>query len=368
MATENSVFADLAARMGAPGSKRFAAILAAMATAEEAQILLGAPAPLTAEELAQNLKTDIASLRPKLDDMETRQVIRRRGASYVAPGSIVEFHHGAIGWLQEDLKAKVYPLWGDFFFAEWRDIIVDGFIRRKESGAPGAHRVVPAHKALQFSPKIKSEQVLWYEDMEQILGRAKRLSFMMCGCRGLWRKCDSPVDVCLKVQYHPDPSNAAGPAHFIKPPKDVSFAEALATIDACEDHGLVHIPLNTSQADLFCNCCADCCMVINPLLNRGNGHLHAVLTPSRYRAVVDASLCTGCRTCLKRCKFDAIAMQPVAGSNKSFSTIVNERCLGCGVCIIKCPKKALSLELVRPPHHIPTVSTLELFRMGQPRR
>jgi ferredoxin len=295
--------------------------------------------------------------------MEQRQIIRKSPLGYITPANIVAFHHGAIGWLKEDLKAKVYPLWGDFFYAEWRDILVDGFIKRKESGAPGAHRVVPAHKALQASPDIKPEQILWYEDMEQILRRSERTIFMMCGCRGLWRKCDSPIDVCLQVQY-PTPGERRNreSTQFIKPPKESTFEQALAIIDDCEDRGLVHIPLNTSHGDLFCNCCDDCCMVINPLLHRGK--VHEILSPSRYRAKVNQELCSGCQTCIDRCKFDAIEMQKVPGSKKLKSSIINEHCMGCGVCVITCPNKALTLELVRPPEHIPTVSVLELLRWG----
>jgi Na+-translocating ferredoxin:NAD+ oxidoreductase RNF subunit RnfB len=79
-------------------------------------------------------------------------------------------------------------------------------------------------------------------------------------------------------------------------------------------------------------------MVVNPLLHRGSGKVHEILTPSRYRAVVDPELCSGCQTCVKRCMFDAIQMEPVSGSMKLRSTIVKEHCLGCGV-VVKCPKR-----------------------------
>lgn len=364
MLNEKDLYDKLAERLGAPGSTHFARILEAMMTPEEAQILLEVPTPMTTEEIAKKLNADEKSLQAKLDDMEQRQIIRKSNQGYAAPFNIVAFHHGAIGWLPEELKAKVYPLWGDFFYAEWRDIILDGFIRRKESGAPGAHRIIPAHKALLASPDIRPDQILWYEDMEQILRRSERTIFMMCGCRGLWRKCDNPIDVCLHVQFPTEGEEPKGESHqFIKPPKDVSFEEALAIIDDCEDRGLVHIPLNTSHGDLICNCCDDCCMVINPLLHRGK--VHEILTPSRYRATVNQELCGGCQTCIDRCKFDAIEMQKVPGSKKLKATIINEHCLGCGVCVVTCPNKALTLELVRPPEHIPTVSVMDLLRWRQ---
>ena len=364
MTSENDVFDKLSERMGAPGSKHFPGILKAMMTTEEAEILLATPKPMTVEEIAEKMNMDVQSLQAKLDSMEKRQVIRRMGEGYVAPGNIVAFHHGAIGWMQPELKAKVYPLWGEFFFAEWRDIIFDGFMRRKESGAPGGHRIIPAYKALRASPNIKPDEILWYEDMEEILKRSERTVFMMCGCRGLWRKCDNPIEVCMKVQLPTsEVDRPLRPDEFMKPPKDVTFEEALTIIDDCEERGLVHIPLNTSHGDLICNCCDDCCMVINPCLNRGK--IHEILTPSRFRAVVDQDLCTGCQTCIDRCKFDAIEMQQVPGSKKLKASIIEEHCLGCGACIVTCPKQALTFELVRPPEHIPTVPAFELLGGGR---
>jgi ferredoxin len=359
----SNVFDRLSEKMGAPGSKYFPKILEAMMTAEEAEILLDVSGVMTAAEIAEKRNVDEKSLQTQLDKMDRRQIIRRSGEGYMAPANIVAFHHGAIGWMDEALKSRVYPMWGDFFYAEWRDIILDGFIRRKASGAPGGHRVVPAHKALRASPKIKPKQILWYEDMEQILRRSEDTNIMMCGCRGLWRQCDKPIDTCMHVQYSTSqPRRRRESSEFIKPPKSVSFEEALAVIDDCEDRGMIHIPLNTSQGDLFCNCCNDCCMVLNPLFNKGM--VHEILSPSRYRAIVDTDLCSGCQTCIDRCMFDAIEMKPVTSSKKLKSSIISGHCMGCGVCVITCPKGALTLELVRPPEHIPTISTFELLRWG----
>lgn len=363
MTAVDDTFDRLSALVGAPGSRCFPRVLEAMMTMEEAKILLELRDWMTTEQLAEKLNVDPKSLQVKLDEMYERMIIRMSDRGYITPSNVVAFHHGSIGWMNEELKAKVYPLWGEFFFAEWGDIIVDDFEKRKKTGAPGAHRIVPAHKALKASPNIRPEQILWYEDMEQILRRSKRTSLMMCGCRGLWGKCDSPIDVCLKVEYPvADENQMPEWGKPLKPTRDASFEEALAAINDCEDKGLVHIPLNTSQGDVFCNCCDDCCIVITPLLRRGN--IHEILTPSRYRAAANQEICNGCQTCVERCKFDAIEMRRVPGSKKLKSTIINENCLGCGICVITCPTKALILELLRPPEHIPTVGVFELFQMG----
>ena len=167
----------------------------------------------------------------------------------------------------------------------------------------------------------------------------------------------------MHVQYpSSQPRRKQEPNEFMKPPKSLTYEKALEVVDDCEERGMIHIPLNTSQGDLICNCCDDCCMVLTPLF-RGN-LVHDILSPSRYRAVVDTELCNGCQTCIDRCMFDAIEMSSVPGSKKLKSTIINEHCMGCGACIVTCPEGALTFELVRPPEHIPTVSVLELLRWG----
>ena len=55
MSSENDVFDKLSERMGAPGSRYFPRILAAMMSPAEAQVLLAVPTPMTADEIAKKL-------------------------------------------------------------------------------------------------------------------------------------------------------------------------------------------------------------------------------------------------------------------------------------------------------------------------
>jgi ferredoxin len=136
--------------------------------------------------------------------------------------------------------------------------------------------------------------------------------------------------------------------------KKLNKEEALALNDMTEEKGLFHIPLNIIHAEgTICNCCEDCCMVVNPLLHRGNDRIYAILSPSRFRAVIDETKCQGCQTCVDRCIFDAIEMRKLANSKRMKAYINNEHCMGCGVCTFKCPNGAMRLELIRPPEHIP---------------
>jgi ferredoxin len=146
--------------------------------------------------------------------------------------------------------------------------------------------------------------------------------------------------------------------------KTLTKEEALALNVETEEKGLVHIPLNIMHSEgTICNCCDDCCMVVNPLLYRGK--VHEILSPSRYRAVIDEEKCTGCQICIERCIFDAIEMRKPANSKKMKAYNINEHCMGCGVCIFKCPSGAMTLELIRPPAHIPEDFPEALARKAQ---
>jgi Na+-translocating ferredoxin:NAD+ oxidoreductase subunit B len=366
MADLQEMYSRLSDMVGAPGSYRFRRILEAMVTPEEARLMLAMPEMIACDKLAEKLNIDPQKLQSALSDMSERGLIMGGKAGYATPRNIVNFHHAAIGYIKEEDRPGINPLWSDFFYEEWRDMLAQGYIKRWESGAPAAHRVAPAHKALLASPSIPREQILWYEDIEQILKRSVRTNLLMCGCRGMWRKCDKPIFVCLHVQFPWTPVIPGRKLRPVegKPPRDLSFEEALEAVHACEERGQVHIPLNISQADLYCNCCDDCCVIINPLNKYGK--VHEVLSPSRYRAVVNPDLCNGCQTCLERCYFAAIEMKKYAGSKKLKSSLIDHNCMGCGSCVVACPQKALTLELVRPPEHIPTISVMELFLWKKP--
>jgi hypothetical protein len=193
MAGDNNVYLNLSERLGAPGSQRFVKVLEAMVTPEEAGLLLELPKPATCEELAGKLKTDVKSLRMKLVAMQEKGIVNLVEQGYVSHRNIVMFHHMAHSIIPEDLKPSVYPLWEDFFWNEWRDILVDGFETRLASLGARGHRVMPARKALDISPKIRPEQILWYEDMKAIIERGKNITATACGCRVIWGKCDSPL-------------------------------------------------------------------------------------------------------------------------------------------------------------------------------
>jgi predicted DNA-binding transcriptional regulator len=193
MASEQDVYDKLSERLGAPGSKRFVKVLEAMVTPEEAGVILELQKPATVQELAVRLKVDEKTLHTKLDAMKEKGIINVVEQGYVGHRNVVMFHHMAHSVIPEELKPSIFPLWEDFFWNEWRDILVDEFERRLAATGAKGHRVVPARKALTLSPDIRPDQILWYEDMEEMIKRGKSIVATACGCRVIWGKCDSPL-------------------------------------------------------------------------------------------------------------------------------------------------------------------------------
>jgi ferredoxin len=256
-------------------------------------------------------------------------------------------------------------MWLDFFrteeYQKWQQ---ESWVRMRAISGSAIHRILPARRALSASPKIKPEQILWYEDMLEIFKRAKRIQVGPCGCRSVWGVCDSPMVTCIGVSYIeplPAPANDRRPKR-----KEITPGEAQAIMEGCEDKAMLNIPPNRAVAEMFCNCCPCCCEVVYPYNNHGNAvYNEANLSPSRFRATINHETCSGCQTCIERCHFSAIEMQLGPNSKKLKANVVNENCMGCGLCVIKCPQKAITLELIRPPEHIPTESADELENKRQ---
>jgi hypothetical protein len=102
-------------------------------------------------ELAAKLKIDEKALLKTLEAMKEKGIVNRVEQGFVSHRNIVMFHHSAHSVIAEELKPSIYPLWEDFFWNEWRDILVDEFEHRLATTGGKAHRVVPARKALDIS-------------------------------------------------------------------------------------------------------------------------------------------------------------------------------------------------------------------------
>ncbi len=209
-------------------------------------------------------------------------------------------------------------------------------------------RVIPARKAIAANPDIKPEQVLWYEDIAEMIKRADKIGVVPCDCRRIYGRCGKPELTCLHFGLMVDYEVGRGSRM-----KRITADEAIAISDECEEAGLVHNTPgnNASLSGVMCNCCNDCCSTFEPAIH--SGRINEIIAPSRYQALVKHELCKGCQQCQKRCPFGAIEMVTVEGAEKPKASVNQDKCLGCGVCVVGCKQKAMTFQLVRPPEFIP---------------
>lgn len=201
---------------------------------------------------------------------------------------------------------------------------------------PALHRVIPAQKA------VKSEWILPYDDVRNILLSAKNFGLRDCICRVQQdhigrRRCDFPVRTCLYFSPSERPPS----------PLDVSLEEALGFLDKAEEIGLVHTVSNVMKGvGYVCNCCGCCCGIVRGINDYG---IETSVAQANYFAIINPDECLGCGTCIERCQVHAIS------DKDGVSVVDRKRCIGCGLCATGCPNNVAKLqrktegETIHPP-------------------
>jgi Pyruvate/2-oxoacid:ferredoxin oxidoreductase delta subunit len=344
-----------------PESQSFRKMLEAIITRPEAELLLELRTPITVPELAKKLNVDETTLAAKLDNFTKRGLIFRGKTQYQFKRGL-HFNFAGMPASEEYEPPDEYRKWRKI----WEDEnpkreVNDWLAWYKKTGNP-IHRVYPSRLAIQANPRIKKEQLLWHEDIEQIFRRAEIIVAGPCGCRsggsGMMGgkkpessvRCNHPIWNCFQFSKSVLEFNLGRGNEM----RVYSVEQALAKSDEAERAGLIHEgPGNAAiMPGIICSCASDCCSMLYQCQACGED-IRSLYTPSRFQPLVDQEKCSGCQSCVERCSFSAIQMVKVPGSKKMKAELVNDQCMGCGVCVVGCPQKALTYELVRPPEHIP---------------
>jgi ferredoxin len=200
---------------------------------------------------------------------------------------------------------------------------------------PAIHRVIPAQKA------IKSEWILPYDDVKEVLMRSKSFVLRDCICREqqklVGNECGFPLRTCLSFSESESSSGES----------TISKDEALAFLDQAEELGLVHTVSNVMKGiGYVCNCCGCCCGLLRGITDWG---IENSVAFANYYAAIDPQECAGCGTCEDRCQVHAIK------EDNGVSVVDRAKCIGCGLCVTGCPNGAARLEkksdaeIVSPP-------------------
>jgi electron transport complex protein RnfB len=215
---------------------------------------------------------------------------------------------------------------------------------------PALHRVVPARGT------AKTEWVLPYDDVKELLMNAKTFRVRDCICRVqkgiLGEACDAPVHNCLSFYDIALPETTY----------DLTKEQALAVLDEAEKAALVHTVSNVAKGvNYFCNCCGCCCGILRSVTEFG---IQESVAAANYYVVVDEDACTACGICEGRCQVGAITIP------EAVSVVDRSRCIGCGLCVTGCPEDAIALhlkpesEIVRPPEDFPAWERERLKNRG----
>jgi len=321
---------QLAEGIGAGESPLIPKIFEALVNDEEAKLLLAASPPSTTGELAQKTGLSEKTIEAMVESLFKRGLIfkARKGEEikFYRVKSVPQMHDSTS--LTPGLPRKILDLWKAYMQKEWPAYgqIITDFL-------PGSvMRVIPVNERVDPESRI-----LAYDDVIKIIEGARSLSVTKCSCRVIDGSCGKPLEVCMQVDRAAEYNIERGTG------RPLTKSEAIKIIKLCEEEGLVHVVDNRQTVGhVICNCCKDCCL--NWQIMKGPKKWVA---PSRFVALVDSDLCTGCETCTERCFFDAISV------DNDLAVIHEEICMGCGVCAVSCPTEAIRLKEVRPADFVP---------------
>jgi len=319
----------LSGAFGFPKSKLFPKILRQIFTEKEMKILLSLPG--TPSQVAKTLR---------IDEVEVASSLYRlfmRGAVLI-PELIDEkplYTRPEAGmFIDLMMFDKQYDAYGEEFKNLLDSFHDQEYIFTFDAAEKPIFRVIPIEKEI----KGVFYEILPYECVSAVIENARRVVVQRCPCRTRSRRCNNPTEICFSFDDLADYVIERGLG------REVTKEEAMKLMNHAEDIGLVHQTTNSTKVNVICNCCTCCCSLLRSLVHFGK---KMATVQSRYRSVVDPTLCNGCGTCLKRCHFGAITFE----NDKAF--IWADRCFGCGLCTIKCPEKAISLVRIREREHIP---------------
>lgn len=184
--------------------------------------------------------------------------------------------------LTPGLPRKILDLWKAYMQKEW-----PAYGQTITDFLPGSvMRVIPVNERVDPESRI-----LAYDDVIKIIEGARSLSVTKCSCRVIDGSCGKPLEVCMQVDRAAEYNIERGTG------RPLTKSEAIKIIKLCEEEGLVHVVDNRQTVGhVICNCCKDCCL--NWQIMKGPKKWVA---PSRFVALVDSDLCTGCETCTERC-------------------------------------------------------------------
>ena len=167
---ENSIYRELADKMGVPNSERFVKILEASFTPTEAAICHELLIPATCKEVAAALSMEEKEVSRTLDILVDKGALTRGETQFAFHPTLLAYHHDAVADTAPHagphaVPKKVKELWGDFFRNEWSYMFAEHIGKIIEATgrslpiwpAIGAIRAQPEHPPRGYPGRRKLE-------------------------------------------------------------------------------------------------------------------------------------------------------------------------------------------------------------------
>lgn len=232
------------------------------------------------------------------------------------------------------------------FYENFERYMEEGFREEFMSTKINQLRTIPVEKSIEPQHNIAT-----YDILRELIKEAENISVEDCICKKGKELLGNPCKQTKTREHCFTFNSSAINAVYRGYGRLISKEEALKIIERAQEDGLIIQPTNSQKPNYVCCCCGCCCDL---LINLKKLEKPWEFIYSNYLAEVDPDLCSGCKTCLRRCQMDAILIiDDIASVNL-------ERCIGCGNCVVSCPEHAISL-VKKDSELIPPETTKDLF-------
>jgi ferredoxin len=231
----------------------------------------------------------------------------------------------AVGMFEYQVKRLTKEYFEDFL--QYMD---EGYLDELASTKINQLRTIPVEESITVDHNVAS-----YDQLENLLENASRISVMPCVCRKGQDLIGEPCkqtdmrELCFVLNDSVEHVLELGWG------REITKEEARAIFKKVQEDGLIIQPGNVLDPSYICCCCGCCCCVVTNLKKLERPW---EMITTNYYAQVAPDLCIGCETCVERCQMEAISI------NDSIAEINKKLCIGCGNCISTCPEGALTLK------------------------
>lgn len=232
-------------------------------------------------------------------------------------------------------------------FEKWDDIplevrrVIDGCFLNKFTAQ---HRlnVEGKMRGLSAEEALPNDTIMLLSEIEEMIDAAAHITVLPCDCRRLGQNCSRPVETCIYLDDFA--LDALDRGHGRRLTKE----ETIKLVHWADKKGLMHTAdgqWQTRGLHAICNCCACDCYPFRAARELGS---KGVWPRSRYIALHNRDQCSFCRTCVKRCHFNAFyldgSLVENKGKLKKNVRFDAKKCWGCGLCANTCPSEAIKMK------------------------